>query len=293
MKQINLFELIAEAALDDRRNQGKQSLDEVTVGDVVEVYTTNAHLLWRGRYVTRRHWRFVQNGPVVFYFQADGGGFNELTATVRDVIWAHVGHDPDYHPPAPEDVLPELTRRLQAVPLPERIATYQAYEKELPATSVAFDAALRDAWDAALIAATPLQDLMTYQKANRTPGTIPADVVKAIRETIWPLPPQDRRAALLKLSWPDRLVAGWRTGFLNRIVTYYRPILEYGLTHAATPEELVAVLRWWGTTTVDLIDAKGQRWIRQENGEMACIPQSDAQQPNELAVSPTPVAMAS
>ena len=293
MRQMDIFEVIAASSLTERKSHGKQTLDALVVGDVVEVYTPDARLLWRGRYVTRGHWRFVQDGPVVFYFADERGGFVQLSATGRDIIWAHVGHDADYRPPVPTDVLPELTRRLQAVPLPDRIATYQAYEKELPGTSMAFNRAIREAWDAALIAATPLQDLMTYQKANRTPGTIPADVVQGIQETIWPLPPQERRAAVLKLSWPDRLVAGWRTGFVNRIVTYYRPLLEHGLTHAATPEELVAVLRWWGTTTVDLIDAKGQRWVRQENGTMACILQSNSQQPTGLAASPTPVPKAS
>lgn len=282
MQQISLFDIIAESSLAERKGHGKQSLTALVAGDQVEVYTRDARLLWSGHYVTRGRWEPASGAPEWFYFQADDGSIRELADTTDAVIWAHVGHDAHYAPPDPANVQTELIQQLRAVPLPQRIETYQAFAKQYPTASAAFGPVMRDAWDAALVASTPLTDLMTHATANRKSANFPTHVAQVIRETLWALPPNERRAAVMKLSWPDKLCTGWRTGFVTRLVTYYRPLLEYGLLHAARPEELVAVLRWWSTTTVDLIDAKGQRWVRQDDGQMACVSETK-QAPSEKA----------
>ncbi len=292
MQQISLFDIIAESSLAERKGHGKQSLTALVAGDRVEVYTRGTRL-WSGHYVTRGRWEAPAGAPEWFYFQSAEGDFWELADTASAVIWVHVGHDAHYVPPKSANVQPDLIQQLQAVPFPQRIETYQAFATQYPTTSAAFGPVMREAWDRALVASTPLSDLIIHARTNRIPAAFPARVAEVIRETIWALPPEDRRAAVMKLSWPDKLNTGWRMGFVTHLVTYYRPLLEYGLLHATQPEELVAVLRWWNTTAVELTDARGRHWVRQDDGQMACITEAPQVPRANADVRPGSMAVAS
>jgi hypothetical protein len=199
---------------------------DIQVGDVLRLKTWGGQTV-EGKFVTKGFWDGRDRDNPTYYYVDLGDRFQQFMPNHNE--WVKVGHDQTYVPPRKDDILHRLVKRLSYIPFPERLAAFQAFQKEYPYLSFEYSPHVNQAWYKAIEVVTKEQEIIDLQKHWDYTVKFPPYVLSYLEKFVFPITGEERLQALKSLRWVKNPKAQHGSFFVNytplKSCSYYSDLI--------------------------------------------------------------------